>query len=557
MAERASGGARRGWLRGLLASVAVSVPHGGAAGARGSPARAGPAGVADVRDFGAVGDGVSDDTAAIQAAIDAGACVRIPAGTYRVGRLSLRSHVSIVGDGAASVLQGSPGTTMLHALSASPAVPIENVELRGLRLSGAVTRAGFSEHVHLLAVAGVRNLLVERVQFVGFQGDGLYLGANLDNSRHNAAVRVLDCLFDGVNKDNRNCISVIDGDGVIVRGCVFRRSSRRDMPGFIDVEPNDPANVVRNIQITGNHFEDTDGAIGAISFVVLKPRLKVPPETFVVSHNTFDTTIRMVSLRIGADYGVRQNVVVTGNSGRVASVGDFYPVVRGLVIGQNTLSVTGPAALGHAATDSVVDVAVVGNAIDGGDVARGAFDIRCGSDHVVSGNLFTHHVRYALLCGMQGGALSNVSILGNRFRRCGPHAVVSAGRIEGESCRFLDNAIDASHLFPAWITDDTGAVTNGSVAPATFNLSTPAGRFTRPGVHRSAIEGDRAAPDGLGSEGLLETRVQVPRQGRAWVAQWYHPAHDGSTPGLPCYSRVADRSGKWSHWVRHAGVRID
>ena len=70
MAERASGGARRGWLRGLLASVAVSVPHGGAAGARGSPARAGPAGVADVRDFGAVGDGVSDDTAAIQAAIE-------------------------------------------------------------------------------------------------------------------------------------------------------------------------------------------------------------------------------------------------------------------------------------------------------------------------------------------------------------------------------------------------------------------------------------------------------------------------------------------------------
>lgn len=43
----------------------------------------------NVRDFGAVGDGVTDDTAAIQAAIDAAAAtddpvIQFPEGVYRV-----------------------------------------------------------------------------------------------------------------------------------------------------------------------------------------------------------------------------------------------------------------------------------------------------------------------------------------------------------------------------------------------------------------------------------------------------------------------------------------
>ncbi|WP_349617118.1 glycosyl hydrolase family 28-related protein [Azotobacter salinestris] len=66
----------------------------------------------NVKDFGALGDGVSDDTAAIQAAIDAahaagGGTVYLPAGEYRVsggeepsdGALTIKSNVYLVGAG--------------------------------------------------------------------------------------------------------------------------------------------------------------------------------------------------------------------------------------------------------------------------------------------------------------------------------------------------------------------------------------------------------------------------------------------------------------------------
>lgn len=55
-----------------------------------------------VKDFGAVGDGVTDDTAAIQAAINAHGKVHIPAGLYLVDptiSILLRSGTQLIGDG--------------------------------------------------------------------------------------------------------------------------------------------------------------------------------------------------------------------------------------------------------------------------------------------------------------------------------------------------------------------------------------------------------------------------------------------------------------------------
>ena len=61
----------------------------------------------NVRDFGAVGDGRTKDTAAVQKAIDAGGMVCFPPGTYLCGTLYLKSHGGLHLE-AGAILLASP-----------------------------------------------------------------------------------------------------------------------------------------------------------------------------------------------------------------------------------------------------------------------------------------------------------------------------------------------------------------------------------------------------------------------------------------------------------------
>ena len=78
----------------------------------------------NVRSFGAKGDGVSKDTAAIQQAIDSahaagGGTVRLPAGTYLTGSIFLKSNVELFLDHG-STLKGSPDKADYNAVDVCP-----------------------------------------------------------------------------------------------------------------------------------------------------------------------------------------------------------------------------------------------------------------------------------------------------------------------------------------------------------------------------------------------------------------------------------------------------
>jgi hypothetical protein len=92
-----------------------------------------------VKDFGAKGDGTTDDTAAIRSAVAAcsGAQLYFPAGTYLVsGIIDLVSNISIIGDIKQSILKIKSGTYSSANASIFRAANVGNIYIYGLDFNG-------------------------------------------------------------------------------------------------------------------------------------------------------------------------------------------------------------------------------------------------------------------------------------------------------------------------------------------------------------------------------------------------------------------------------------
>lgn len=507
--------------------------------------------VVSVKDFGAVGDGVTNDTAAVQLAVNSGAkAVYFPSGTYLCSQITLVSGQTLYGDGPASIIKYNSGAALLYGLSASGATYLEDVTIRGLQLLGIVATSGFSEFIHLINVNGVRDFVVEDCQLIGFQGDGVYLGAFTDNTRHNFNVRISGCLIDGVNKDNRNGVSVIDGTNVRIEGNTFQNCTRSSMPGPVDIEPNDAANIILDISVVGNTFRNSDGANGMVS-VVIASTLTTAPAGFLISNNTMaGSTQYAVNLRIFNDYATPQNIVISNNTSTCPGFIRCYPFVRGMTVSGNSISFTTRETLiGFVSGDKQYDVSITGNTFVGTN-ARRAMTIRDGSRIAVVNNVFTNCLDYGILTGDTTAALSYASFIGNVFNNI-TGAAQSVGTtvpasIDGKTCVYLSNTHAGTHSFPAWRTDVTGSIGNSGTA-TTFNTATLPQDFPY-GEYTATINGDAGAPAGTGGlQGLLIT-VKASSLAEKYWYQTYWPAQNALKLGS-FFIRQASGTNTWNAWV--------
>lgn len=169
----------------------------------------------------------------------------------------------------------------------------ENLTIQNLSLQGNVAALGFSEHVHLIELFGASNVDIHHVKLDGFRGDGIYLGFH---GKHNKNISISDATFDGITKNNRNAISIIDGTNIKITNNQFYNTTRRDMPGAIDIEPNrNKEHVVKKITISNNIFSNIGGKAAIV--VSIKSKLSSVISDIFIYGNRIQNTNRGIFIR--------------------------------------------------------------------------------------------------------------------------------------------------------------------------------------------------------------------------------------------------------------------
>lgn len=233
---------RRNFIERLTVGVAMAVPMMAAPSL--SRAQAAPASImwANVKEFGAIGDSVTDDTAAINAALaslqrpsyERGGILYFPAGHYRcASTLAITSWNAPQQDGSALhniIVRGDgPGCTILDFNGASGSngitfnhgahFGVEDIEIINARGTGIMISAPSNMSS---AYFGLRNLRIQGCQQHGIQIQNAFMGTLEDiwstNNRGNGFE------FDGYHTsiDTRRCFaSQNTGIGWVINGMIY------------------------------------------------------------------------------------------------------------------------------------------------------------------------------------------------------------------------------------------------------------------------------------------------------------------------------------------------
>lgn len=233
----------------------------------------------NVMAFGAKGDGVTDDTAAIQAALDAlkesGGTIHFPVGKYLLtGSVYFYSNQALLFEQGATLLQGAAINNLLMNYSTSDQGGYDATE--NVLISGATFDGGsYTNNNTLFGICHSKRITIENCRFVNAYG--VWHNVEINSSKD---VLIDRCYFEGSRKTGVNgCMIQIDSfnntatwpwgngkvDGTVsymveVKNCFFTDCTIAPAIG------NHSAAVVNCIRIHDNIFEGLTSTRGAIIF---------------------------------------------------------------------------------------------------------------------------------------------------------------------------------------------------------------------------------------------------------------------------------------------------
>lgn len=194
----------------------------------------------NVKQFGAKGDGVTDDTTQIQNAIDKCNILNFDDSTYLTTGLNLKSNSIIIFNDTS--LKMKPNN-----LSTYGVLKINNIE--NINIYGFVKLIGdYLEHTgetgefgHALSIIGSSNVNIENVQCSYGWGDGCYIGPTDDllNNPINIIINNLVC-----HHNRRIGLSITSGSKIIINNLITYNNGGTSPNGGFDIEPYNANNII-------------------------------------------------------------------------------------------------------------------------------------------------------------------------------------------------------------------------------------------------------------------------------------------------------------------------
>lgn len=262
----------------------------------------------NVKDYGALGDGTTDDRAAIQAALDAvppgGAVVFVPSGDYRLGdslRISI-SATTLIGEGATSVLRlvdsikkpaiGLPITFFDNVNLLAPTTIVSNVTISRLVLDGnhnPVAVIGTDLDYFAIEAIQTSYLTLSELIIRNWASDGLTVSnGNVVNDH----LTIEDCLISGCH---RSGIHIGFASNAVIRRCHVMDTPSQywgpsaahsidvEVEGYDELNPPNHYPYVRNLTIEDCILERTNAATSSDG-IALQPA-NGPLSTITIQSN--------------------------------------------------------------------------------------------------------------------------------------------------------------------------------------------------------------------------------------------------------------------------------
>jgi hypothetical protein len=485
-------------------------------------------------------------------------------GDYYIDVVVLKSNIKIAARGSVRLLTD---TTALFCNSGSADIAnnLTNVTIDGV-IFEAITKT-FSEHIHLFSVSGISNLIVRNCTFIGFRGDGIYLGSGgVGEERHNTNVQIDNCVFDGVAHQNRNAISIIDVDGLIISNCKFRNCTKSDMPGAIDIEPNsNNFAVIRNVLINKNNLKNIGGNAGAIGgyFPLGQSALINPIQNITIEGNVIESTagtqmgihIRQVNATI-IDYSTpRINIKVADNTVKgCGHFGGFFTGLRGVELRNNLFEENANGVIlgsADAVVNKMIDVVVsvcrfyktIG-AVNGGLLIYTADDVYVDASDFVD-------CKFSGIIFMDGTS-SKVTLQKNNFYAPTANMSVAVERRAGHTFTTSAN-IDKDNTYTSLIYQFQ-ADNKDYFFKTTYDTSKLPESFVV-GEETSMVDGDLNLPS-ASKQGILKTIRPIALGGayNKYTIQWFYPANNDATTLADMYFRKGLTTDAWSAFKKLTGV---